>query len=69
MAHAASEALRSDDPAVLLRAVVALHRLAEQVEDQAVGTARRDGWSWDQVGDALGISRQAAHKKHGKGQP
>ena len=69
MANAASEALRSDDPAVRLRAVVALHRLAEQVEDEAVAAARRAGWSWDQIGDALGISRQAAHKKHGKGQP
>ena len=69
MPHAASEALRSDDPAVLLRAVLALHRLAEEVEDHAVSAARRTGWSWDQIGDALGISRQAAHKKHGKGQP
>ena len=67
MPHSTSEALRSSDPSVRLRAVVALRRLADQVEDDAVATARAAGWSWDQIGDALGISRQAAHKKHGKG--
>jgi hypothetical protein len=57
--------INSDDPAVGLRAVVALRRLAEQVEAAQVAAARRRGWSWDQIGDALGVSRQAAHKKHG----
>ena len=28
--------------------------------------AIRDGWSWSRIGDALGVSRQAAHKKHGQ---
>jgi biotin operon repressor len=45
---------------------VALRRLAEQVEAAQVAQARRQGWSWDQIGDALGVSRQAAHKKHGR---
>lgn len=58
--------IRSHDPAVGLRAVSALHRLAEQVEAVAVARARADGWSWEQIGDALGVSRQAAHTKHGK---
>jgi len=57
-------AATSDDPEVGLRAVVALRRLADQLEDHHVALARRRGWSWEQVGDALGISRQAAHKKH-----
>jgi hypothetical protein len=61
-----STSIASDDPAVGLRAVVALRRLAEQVETQQVAAARRAGWSWDQIGDALGVSRQAAHKKHGR---
>ena len=55
---------RSDDPAVGLRAVLALRRLADQLEEKNVALARRRGWSWEQIGDALGISRQAAHKKH-----
>ena len=59
--------LESDDPAVGLRAVGALHRLAEQVEANNVKLARDRGWSWEQIGDALGISRQSAHAKYGKG--
>jgi len=58
--------LNSDDPAVGLRAVGALHRLAEQVEASSVKLARDRGWSWEQIGDALGISRQSAHAKYGK---
>ena len=56
----------SDDPAVGLRAVGALHRLAEQVEATNVKLARDHGWSWEQIGDALGISRQSAHAKYGR---
>ena len=58
--------LNSDDPAVGLRAVGALHRLAEQVEASSVKLARDRGWSWEQIGDALGISRQSAHAKYGR---
>ncbi len=61
-----AESLRSHDPTVGLRAVSALHRLAEQVEAAAVARARADGWSWEQIGDALGVSRQSVHTKHGK---
>jgi hypothetical protein len=60
-------AIRSDDPALGLRAVGALHRLAEQVEATHVGLARERGWSWEQIGDALGVSRQSVHAKHRKG--
>ncbi|MGW4277565.1 helix-turn-helix domain-containing protein [Streptomyces seoulensis] len=61
-----SERLRSHDPAVGLRAVGALRRLAEQVEAAAVARAREQGWSWEQIGDALGVSRQSVHAKYGK---
>jgi hypothetical protein len=62
---ALSTGIAADDPSVGLRAVVALRRLADQVEITQVAAARRDGWSWEQIGDALGVSRQAVHKKHG----
>ena len=58
--------IRTQDPAVTLRAVGALHRLAEQVEAVAVAAAREQGWSWEQIGDALGMSRQSVHAKYGK---
>jgi hypothetical protein len=61
-----STGIGADDPAVGLRAVVALRRLADQVEATHVASARRAGWSWEQIGDALGVSRQAVHKKHGR---
>jgi hypothetical protein len=61
-----STALSSDDPALGLRAVLALRRLAEQVEANQVAAARLRGWSWQQIGDVLGITRQSVHAKYGK---
>ena len=61
-----SSVLASDDPAIGLRAVLALRRLAEQVEADQVALARRQGWSWQQIGDALGITRQSVHAKYGR---
>jgi hypothetical protein len=55
-----------DDPAKGLRAVLALKRLAEQVEASQVAVARSQGWSWQQIGDALGITRQSIHAKYGR---
>jgi hypothetical protein len=57
---------RAIDPAVGLRAVGALLRLAERVEAIHVRRARDLGWSWEQIGDALGVSRQSVHAKYGK---
>jgi hypothetical protein len=54
----------SADPAVGLRAVVALYRLAETLEVLQVRNARAKGWSWQEIADALGVSKQAVHKKH-----
>ena len=54
------------DPADGLAAVVALRRLADQLEDAEVERALRDGWSWSVVAEALGVTRQAVHKKHAK---
>ncbi len=58
--------LSSDDPAIGLRASLALHRLAERVEAKYVAAARESGWSWQQIGDALGITRQSVHTKYTK---
>jgi hypothetical protein len=58
--------LSSDDPTVGLRAAVALRRLADRVEATHVEAARRLGWSWQQIGDALGVTRQAVHEKYGR---
>jgi hypothetical protein len=56
----------SQDPRVGLRAVAALRRLVERLEALQVDNARRHGWSWEEIGHALGVSKQAVHKKHGR---
>ena len=61
-----SASLSSDDPAIGLRASLALHRLAERVEANHVALARAKGWSWQQIGDALGVTRQSVHTKYNK---
>jgi hypothetical protein len=58
--------LSSADPATGLRASLALHRLAERVEAHHVASAREKGWSWQQIGDALGVTRQSVHTKYNK---
>ena len=61
--------LSSEDPAIGLRASLALHRLAERVEVNQVASARKKGWSWQQIGDALGVTRQSVHAKYSKESP
>ncbi|GAA1947308.1 hypothetical protein [Agromyces allii] len=60
--------MQSPDPtgseASDLAAVVALRELADRLEDAAVERAMRAGWSWTQVAEGLGVTRQAVHKKH-----
>ncbi|QNK79383.1 helix-turn-helix domain-containing protein [Nakamurella sp. PAMC28650] len=51
-------------PADRLAAVVALRELADRMEDAGVEQAMREGWSWTEVAQALGVTRQAVHKKH-----
>lgn len=53
-----------EDPEAALAAVVALRHMAEQLEKKAVREAIKQGWSWSQVAQALGVSKQAAHKRH-----
>lgn len=56
----------STDPRVGLRAVVALRRLLEGLERLQVANARAKGWSWQDIADALEVTRQGVHKKHAR---
>jgi hypothetical protein len=60
-----ADATASRDPAVGLAAVASLRTLLESLERLQVDNARERGWSWQQIADVLGVSRQAVHKKHG----
>jgi len=55
----------SDDPQAGLTAVVALRQLLEVLEELQVSNARGLGWSWREIADRLGVTKQAVHYKHG----
>jgi DNA-binding NarL/FixJ family response regulator len=59
----------SGDPRVGLAAVASLRVLLESLEELQVDSARRQGWSWQEIADVLGVSRQAVHKKYGRRGP
>jgi hypothetical protein len=61
-----ARAAADHDPAVGLAAVAALRALLEELEATHVSNARAQGWSWEQVADALGVRRQSAHRKHAR---
>ena len=54
------------DPREGLEAVVALRRMLEALEAAPVENAFVAGGSWAQIAEALGVSKQAVHKKHAK---
>ncbi len=51
-------------PARSLRAIATLRQRLEELEEFHVEHVIELGWSWGQVAAALGISRQAAHKRY-----
>jgi hypothetical protein len=59
-----ADAAGSTDARTGLRAVLALRKLLDQLEVLQVGNARRQGWSWQEIAEALEVSKQAVHKKH-----
>jgi hypothetical protein len=59
-------AVDSTEPQVGLAAVASLRTLVERLEALHVANARERGWSWKDIGAALGVSKQAVHRKHGR---
>lgn len=62
--HAARRASRAGDPESGLEAVVELRREVEALEAGQVRRALAQGWSWQRIARSLGVSKQAAHRKH-----
>lgn len=54
------------NPGEALPAVVALRRLADRLEAASVQSAIEQGWSWVQIAEALGVTKQAVHKKYAR---
>lgn len=59
-------AASTSDPRAGLRAIATLRSLVDTWELAQVEAGLRAGMSWQEVADALGVSRQAAHKKHAR---
>ncbi|WP_336319942.1 hypothetical protein [Streptomyces lavendofoliae] len=53
------------DPVAALREAAALRRRLEGQEEVLVHRARVAGTTWTQIAEALGVSKQAVHKKYG----
>lgn len=54
------------EPEAALAAAVALRRTADRLEMAAVDAAIGQGWTWADLAQALGVSRQAVHKRHAR---
>jgi DNA-directed RNA polymerase specialized sigma24 family protein len=61
-----AEGATSNDPDVGLRAVAALRALAERLETLQVQSARELGWSWQDIAERLGVTKQTVHRKYGR---
>jgi DNA-binding NarL/FixJ family response regulator len=61
-----AEGAASNDPDVGLRAVAALRVLTERLEILQVENARQLGWSWQEIAERLGVTKQTVHRKHGQ---
>lgn len=64
--HLAACAADLSDPRAGLRAAASLRVLADTLELRQVEAGLRSGMSWQQIADALGVTRQAVHKKYAK---
>jgi hypothetical protein len=65
---ARADTRRAETPAAALEALAAIHQLEMFLEistDDLALAARRDGATWEQIGSALGLTRQRAHQRWG----
>ena len=60
----ASDTARATDPEAALRALSALRHELDGLEPVLVKRSLATGASWSQIARSLGISKQAAHRKH-----
>jgi hypothetical protein len=64
--HTLAAGAGSDDPIQALNAIARLRKELDRVEAVAVRRARNANASWQFIALALGVSKQAVHKKYGR---
>lgn len=64
--HTLAASADSDDPIEALNAIAGLRKELDRVESVTVRSARNSGASWQLIALALGVTKQAVHKKYGR---
>jgi hypothetical protein len=54
----------AESPLVALRALASTQRWIDEQSEGYVRLAREDGASWEMIAQALGVTRQAAHRRY-----
>jgi len=62
-----AQSVGDEDPRKALRATAQLKQAADQMEALVVRRARVRGMSWSEIAGYLGVSKQAVHKRYGRG--
>lgn len=69
MLGAVAQQAQGRDPAKALAAIKRLRAELDQLEEAQVANALARGWSWARIGRALGVTRQAVHRKYSNCSP
>jgi DNA invertase Pin-like site-specific DNA recombinase len=64
--HTLAASAGSDDPIEALKAIAKLRKELDRIEAVTARRAHNAGASWQLIAFALGVSRQAVHKKYGR---
>ncbi|HSU36328.1 MAG TPA: helix-turn-helix domain-containing protein [Propionibacteriaceae bacterium] len=62
-----AQSVGDEDPRKALQATAQLKQAADQMEALVVRRARVRGMSWSEIAGYLGVSKQAVHKRYGRG--